>query len=161
MKIEKIKNDFNTYDIKLIDKEKELKIFFAQNYDLYMSASNGKRLNDTDDDFISIDVCKRDEELYSIFDLFYKSIILKNENAIEKLENRKNIVWTSDDGVREAEDSIIIFKYDDYYKLLFFRNNRYDPAINARRKSSRNIDIRFSTSGSRNKEFISCFLDLY
>ena len=161
MTIEKTINEFYTYNIKLIDQEKELLIYFAGNGDLYMSITNGERLEEYANDYRFVDITKEDEELYQIFDNLYNSIKTKSNgednNIISKNET---ISWISDEGKEEVEDSLNIFKYEDYYKLLFFRNNLHGE-YPVRRKNSRKIDIRFSTSGSRYKDFVSYFIRMY
>lgn len=160
MEITKIKNDFNTQNIKLKEDNTELTVFLSGNGDLYMSITNGERLEKMFNDYRWIDIRQEDEDIYNVFDNLYENIIEKNVIENNIVDEDGNIIWTSDNGIKEQEDNIIIFKYDDYYRLEFVRNNMHD-AYETKRKPSRRIEIRFAISGSRYKEYIGCFLNMY
>jgi hypothetical protein len=165
MKLIRTLNNFNYYDIKLVEekddeKDNHLLIYLSYNEDLYMSISNNERLDSDEDGYRWIDINKDDTDIYNIFDRLYNSVLEKSKLNKDILDEDNNIVWTSDEGRKEVEDSLIIFRYDDFYRLLFHRNNKHKEKC-SRRKSSRSIDIRFSTSGSRYKEFVSSFLTMY
>lgn len=161
MKIFKTVNAFNFCDIKLKEDEKELLISLSGNGDLYMSMTEGRRLSKTFNDYIMFDINKKDEDIYNVFNNLYYGIMEKNGiHKTDLVDKDNNITWVSDEGRLEDEDSLTIIKYNDNYRLLFLRNNdnnRYDT----RRKSSRKVDIRFSTSGSRYKDYTSFFMVLY
>lgn len=161
MKLHKAVNEFNFCDIKLIEEEKELLIYLAGNNDLYMSMTEGRRLSRLDDDTIVFDITKRDEEIYSVFDKLYNGIMDKSKiHETDIVDRYNNIEWISDEGREDEEDSLSIIKHNDYYRLLFIRNNQ-NNRFDTRRKSSRYIAIRFSTSGSRYKDYVGFFTTLY
>ena len=161
MKIVKVLNEFNNYDIKLSEEtsNRELSIMLIGNGDLYMSITNGYKLKENTDDQRWIRIKKQDTDIYNAFDNLYNSIKEKDadKNIIDK---NGNIIWVSDEGKEVIEDSMMIIKFRDYYSLIFYRNNKYDESCD-KRKRSRNIDIRFSASDSRYKEYVSCFMNLY
>lgn len=165
MKCIKTLNDYNTYDIKLIEEKEnapdnELSIQKSCNGDLYMSITNKVALDPLINEYRWIDIKKDDIDIYNIFDKLHNDILEKSELNKDILDEDNNIIWISDEGTKETEDRFIIFKYDDYYRLLFFRNNKHEEDC-YRRKNSRSIVIRFSASGSRYKEFISSFMTMY
>ena len=161
MKIFKTVNEFNFCDIKLKEDEKELLIYLAGNGDLYMSMTEGRRLSKMFDDYIMFDIKKTDEDIYKVFDSLFTGVMEKNKvHETDLIDEHNNIVWVSDEGRLEDEDSLSIIKHHDYYRLLFLRNNSHDR-YDTRRKSSRKVDIRFSNSGSRYKDYTSFFMVLY
>lgn len=155
MKIQKKLNDLNRYDITITNEGKELTVKYAGNDDLYMSVSNGERLKQDVAYMIAFYISKQEEALYAIFDKLY--------NAVQIIGNREltkdgKILWVSDDGLEDTEDKLLIARQDDYYRLLFCRSDKIDPT---KRKSSRNIVVRFSNSGSRYADTASLFIDMY
>ncbi len=156
MTIEKRLNGFNRYDIKLTNDSKELTIRYAGNDDLYLLAGNGQRLKQDEDFFIAFYFLKEDETLYPIIDKLYKNINIIGNRDLIKPDG--SIVWISDDGIEEFEDKLVLAKREEYYRLLFHRNNKMDPT---KRKSSRNIVVRISNSGNRYKDTANLFMDMY
>lgn len=161
MKIYKTVNEFNYCDIKLKEDEKELSIFLAGNGDLYMSMTEKRRLGKMFNDYIMFDIKKTDEDIYNVFDILYKSIMEKNEKyKTELIDKYNNIEWVSDEGRIDDEDSLTIIKHNNYYRLIFLRNNE-NNRHDTRRKNSREVVIRFSSSGSRYKDYVGYFMVLY
>ena len=78
MKILKTVNEFNYCDIKLKEDEKELLISLSGNGDLYMSMTEGRRLSKTFNDYVMLDINKKDEDIYNVFDNLYYGIMSKN-----------------------------------------------------------------------------------
>ena len=124
MKIIKTVNEFNYCDIKLKEDEKELLILLSNNGDLYMSMTEGRRLSKVFNDYVMFDISKKDEDIYSVFDNLYYGIMERNENyRTDLVDKDNNIIWVSDEGRLEDEDSLTIIKSNDHYRLLFLRNN--------------------------------------
>lgn len=162
MEFKKSKNSFGWYDIKLTDNEKELSIYYSPNFDLYMSATNGQRLKTDDDDYIYFDIYKKDYRIYQAIDNLYRNVYQKaKKEKIKLLDEDNNIIWVSDSGRLETEDSLLIYKYDECYRLLFFRNNNYDRKFGNKHKNARKIDIRFGNSGSRYKGYVAFFMNMH
>ena len=162
MKYIKTKNEHDTYDIELIDKDKKLSITLANDGDLYMSITNEKGLTSYANDYRFIDIEKyNNEEIYNAFDNLYNDIILKSETIENDIvDNYKSITWFSDGEEKDLEDALIIYKKEDYYRLIFFRNNINENNY-IKIKDSKSINIRFSTRESKNKEFLSSFINMY
>ncbi len=161
MDLIKKETEYNTYEIKITDEQNELLISMVPNGDLYMALSNGETLNEGFlNDYRWIDITKQNNEIYKAFDNLYYGLLNNRETNSSVFDEDDNIVWVSDDGIERLEDALIITQYEDYYHLLFVRNNEYDENY-CKRKSSKKIVIRFSGSGSRYKESISSFMALY
>ena len=174
MKIEKMKNSMDCYNFCLINGNKELKIIFLSNLDLYMIISNGEKISPDKCYDIDFDITKEDKEIFSIFDSIYNEIVscnifvdkklnyknLKDSNEYKHLvDNNLNIKWISDNGIDELEDSLTISRLEDKgYRLIFHRNNSH---LDCGFKSNINISIRFSNSGSRYRPFNIPFMKMY
>lgn len=162
MEFKKEKNNFGWYDVKLKDNNKELSIYYASNFDLYISATNGDRLKTDDDDYIYFDIYKQDQKIYDAFNTLYKSVYEKAQNDSTKiLDEENNIIWVSDGGRVETEDSLLIYKYPECYRVILFRNNNYDKKFGVKHKNSRKIDIRFGNRGTRYKGYVLFFMNMY
>ena len=159
MKITKVENDLVTY-IELKEDLNKLTIYPSNN-DLYMSITDGRRLEKYSDDFRFMDICKRDDDIYNAFNNLYNGIMLKSKGTNTNLIGEDNsIVWISDGEKEESEDILMIFKQEDFYRLLFVRNNNHKERLK-KRKSSQSIDIKFSTTDSRYKDFVGYFINVY
>lgn len=176
MEIQKVKNTEGSYDIWLKKDNKELKIMFAGNQDLYISLSNGDFIPQRQNTSMYFDITKENYEIFSAFDKLYNNII--NGNIFDKdmhskyrldylksydyhniVDKEKNINWISDDGPEELEDRITISKSDeDTYRLTFFRN---DKELDCGFKSNTSIFVRFRTSGSRYGFFYCPFMIMF
>ena len=174
MKIEKIPNWDNTYDIKLTKDGKTLTILFSRVLDLYMIMEDGKRIPSRTSKIIDFDVNTSDNEVYKIFDKLYNDVI--EGNIFERkakngfidsslicgynllVDENKNITWVSDDGMFEEEDRMQISKLYDSYCLTFIRN---DKPLDSGFKSPTGIYVRLRTSGSRYDYFYIPFMRMY
>ena len=174
MKIEKIPNWDNTYDIKLTKNGKTLTILFSRVLDLYMIMEDGKRIPSRTSKIIDFDVNTSDNEVYKIFDKLYNDVI--EGNIFERkakngfidsslicgynllVDENKNITWVSDDGMFEEEDRMQISKLYDSYCLTFIRN---DKPLDSGFKSPTGIYVRLRTSGSRYDYFYIPFMRMY
>lgn len=175
MRIDKIKNNMNTYDFYLKKDGKILKIVFSGNLDLYLMLENDKTIPDKENVILYFDITKENYEIFQLFDSLYKNIITGNIfNHIDKkinynykksyeysllVDNSLNINWISDDGPLELEDALRITKLnDDTYRLYFYRN---DKPLDCGFKSSINISVRIRNSGSRYNPFNCAFMKMY
>lgn len=176
MKIQKEKNTENCYDFRFREDNKELKIQFAGNLDLYLSMSNGDFIPEKEETNMYFYITKENYQLYSAFDELYDDIISRrpfgkdtkynydlsfsDEERYKMLvDNNKNITWISDEGPIATEDRITISKYDeDTYRLHFMRPDKKSPN---EYKSSTNIIVRISNSGSRYNPFNCAFMLMY
>jgi len=174
MKIEKIPNWDNTYDIKLTKDGKTLTILFSRVLDLYMIMEDGKRIPSRTSKIIDFDINTSDNEVYKIFDKLYNDVI--EGNIFERkakngfidsslicgynllVDENKNITWVSDDGMFEEEDRMQISKLYDSYCLTFIRN---DKPLDSGFKSPTGIYVRLRTSGSRYDYFYIPFMRMY
>jgi len=174
MKIEKIPNWDNTYDIKLTKDGKTLTILFSRVLDLYMIMEDGKRIPSRTSKIIDFDINTSDNEVYKIFDKLYNDVI--EGNIFERkakngfidsslicgynllVDENKNITWVSDDGMFEEEDRMQISKLYDSYCLTFIRN---DKLLDSGFKSPTGIYVRLRTSGSRYDYFYIPFMRMY
>ena len=155
--------DFSTgtYTTVLKDEEKKLKLYYADNGDLYMSITDGRRLDRKYGDYIFMDIREEDGTIYDILYNFHGRINDKNEhNPANLIDEEKNIVWYDDDRPLEEADKFMIQNYNEVIRLKFVRVS--DPTtFNFQRKNSRSINIRFCMRGSRYKEYAYEFAKLY
>ncbi len=172
MKIDRIKNSMGDfYDYSLMEGNKELLIFFARNYDLYMLLSTNKLLPPNENVTMDFDITKENFDLYHLFDQLYKKIVnskpLDEDSSIyyvgkgayeDLVDQDLNITWISDNGPEEIEDKVVISREEDSYKLTFIRN---DKPMDFGFKTNTGIAIRFRNSGSRYFPFNSAFMELY
>ena len=176
MKIKKIPNEREKcYDIELIDNNKNLKILFAGNLDLYMILSNNEIIPYGKNISLYFDITKEDYDIYSIFDSLYEDIIngrpfgsdslssdydyTRQEEYKKLVDSNLNINWISDDGPPEIEDMLKISKIDnDTYRLTFIRN---DKPMDFGFKHHMGISVRFRNSGSRYNPFNCLFMKMY
>lgn len=174
MEIKKVENNMNCFDIWVKEDNKELKIMYGRNLDLYMIMSNGRLIPDNENTKISIDITKENPQLYDNFDKLYNSIISGNVFEDKKgdfsyylesyeyqklVDENKNITWISDNGIAEYEDRFTISKHgDDAYRLTFFRN---DKTQEFGFKDHTGISVRISTSGSRYNHFYCPFMFMF
>ena len=161
MELTKTKTEYDTYDIRLSNEDSELQISVALNGDLYMSLSNGETLNKGYfNDYRWIDITKDDFSVYNAFNNLYNDILDSKDNT-DIVDEDDNIVWTSDDGIEDEEDTMVIMQYPDSYHLIFIRNNNCGEECSYKHKSSKKIVIRFCSSGSRYKKCVSSFMNMY
>ena len=186
MEIKREKNSEGCYDYRLIDGSRKLDILFAGNLDLYMALGNGRMIPDDANVFINFDITKENYEIYSLFDNLYNEIVdgkvfirdeadefleditgysygefdYKDTYAYKELVDKDgSIKWISDDGPREVEDSVHIFRLnDDVIRLSFYRN---DLPMDFGFKSSSRIIVRFRNSGSYYDPFNCVFMRMY
>ncbi len=172
MKIDRIKNSMGDfYDYSLMEGNKELLIFFARNYDLYMLLSTNKLLPPNENVTMDFDITKENFDLYHLFDQLYKKIVnskpLDEDSSIyyvgkgayeDLVDQDLNITWISDNGPEEIEDKVVISKEEDSYKLTFIRN---DKPMDFGFKTNTGISVRFRNSGSRYSPFNTAFMELY
>lgn len=176
MKITKRKNSMDSYDFELKKDNKVLNISFGGTLDLYMSLSDGRKLDDSKDTEISIDITKEDYEVFSCLNTLYMDTISGNilgeydkdsstidRNFLEQynllVDNNKNIRWISDDDEPETEDSMQLSHIDnDTYRLTFKRNAK---SKEVGFKSHLSINVRFRNSGSRYAPFNCIFMRFY
>ncbi len=174
MKIEKILNFDNTYDIKLTKDGKTLTILFSRVLDLHMVIEDGVIMPFRTSRTIDFDINTQDKEVYELFDKLYNDVI--NGNIFEKNKNsksidsslicsynllvdeNKNIIWVSDDGIFEDMDRMQISKINDAYRITFVRT---DKMSDLEFKSPKRIYIRLRTSGSRYDPFHIPFMRMY
>ncbi len=158
MELKKTKTEYDTYDIRLSNGDNNLELSISPNGDLYMALGNNEELNEGYfNDYRWIDIPKEDYLVYNAFNNLYNSV----KDNLDLIDEDDNIVWTSDDGIEDMEDTMIIMQFPEYYHLLFIRNNSYGVECSYKHKSSKKIVIRFCTSGSRHKESISSFMNMY
>lgn len=175
MKIEKVPNFENTYDIKLTKDGKTLTILFSRVLDLYMVLGDGDMIPFRTSKTINFDIDTNDKEVYELFDKLYSDIIngnvfgkkFKRKKAIDSslicsynllVDENKNIIWASDDGLLDEVDRMQITKMSDSYRLTFTRN---DKQSDFDFKSPTGIYIRLRTSGSRYDPFHIPFMRMY
>lgn len=176
MEIQKVKNSEKTYDLWLKNNNKELKIMFGGNLDLYLSLSNGDFISENKNTCIDFDITKENYQIYSAFDEMYNNIINgtpfgkktdydKMNSFIDRFEyhklvdKNKDIIWVSDDGPEEVEDRFKFSKIDeDTYRLFFYRNDK-EPEIGF--KSNTSIVVRVRNSGSRYGYFNCPFMIMF
>ena len=186
MEIKRVKNSEGCYDYQLIDGSRKLDILFAGNLDLYMTLGSGKMIPDNTNVFINFDITKENYEIYSLFDAMYNEIVegkvfirdeadefieditgykldefdYKDTYAYKELVDEKGTIrWISDDGPRDVEDSVHIFRLnDDVIRLTFYRN---DKPMDFGFKSCSKIVVRFRNSGSYYNPFNCVFMRMY
>ena len=179
MEIIKYMNYLNCYYYKFKKNNKILNIFYAGNLDLYMSLRD-ENINNYDNNLeLYFDITKENYQIYELFEQLYNYIIegnpfaeyLYDDNDIfdnidykkiyfykDLVNENKNIIWISDNGPRDAEDKLIIKKEEDYYRLIFVRN---DKPLDCGYKSPFGISIRFRNSGSYYAPYNCVFMNLY
>ena len=170
MEIRKIKNDMDSYDFYFREDNKELKIMFSGNLDLYLVMSNGDLLPNDSDSIIDFYITKEDYQVFNTFQLLYESIINGEvfENSFDNYSNTyeymelvdqdKNINWISDGGPIDIEDKLIISKIDDdSYRLRFMRIN--SDMLNFKNNTS--ISVRIRNSRSKYSPFNYPFMRMY
>ena len=173
MEIKKKLNFAGTYDIQLIKGRKKLTILWARVLDLYMVLEDGERIPFRKAKSIDFDISVEDKEIYQLFDKLYNDVIdgnifetkskkkpdritLYNYNLL--VDENKNIVWVSDDGLFDEVDRMQISKMNDTYRLTFMRTEKQtfgefkDPYA---------IYVRLRTSGSRYDPFYIPFIRMY
>lgn len=182
LKIKKVMNEYNIYDIKIINDEQEFNIVFGGNGDLYFFTN---KINFQDEhQVVNFEITKENYELYSLFDILYHKIINCDIYKIdeydldrctkEELEEKQiwydewnqelrdhppyNLIhdgvisWCHDEQRLEEANVLNIYKEEDRYRLEFILRNT---------EFSPFIDIRFRNSGSRYEPFNMPFMELY
>lgn len=156
--------DSNAFEIK--DKDKTFKIVYAPNLDLYIQLGDGSIITE-EDKTLTFEIAKDNWNIYNIFDNLYNDIIngnILNSNYKDSYQYRElvdkdfNITWISDDGLREAEDKMIISKDDDKIVFTFIRNSLRLPDGF---KNHHSISIRIRNSGSYYDPFNCAFMKMY
>ncbi len=179
MKIDRKKNSMGDfYDYCLMDNNKMLYIFFANNLDLYMLLCTDKLLPPNKNITLDFDITKEDYDIYRIFDRLHSAFVNSKENNADApffqksitteygepyevaplVDENLNINWISDNGPAVLEDRLVISKEEDSYKLAFIRN---DKPMDFGFKTNSGIGIRFRNSGSRYNPFNCVFMELY
>ena len=173
MEIQKVKNSERCYDIWIKKDNKQLKIMYCGNLDLYFSMSDGEMIPYKQSVSKYFDITKENYQIYSAFDTLYNNIIAgkpfgkdsDNTKYIDRfqyyklVDEDKNITWVSDDGPEDIEDKVTISKLDeDTYRLLF---NRNELDLSDGIKSSTSISVRFRNSGSRYSPFNCAFMLMF
>ena len=139
------------HEIKLKDNEKVLKINYAGNGDLYMSITEGRRLDKKYGDSIFIDIKEEDGAIYDATYNLYSRIMFKNKKDPRNIvDEDNNVVWLDDDRPENEADKFLIQNYGKVIRLKFVRICD-DKIFN--RKNSRSINIRFCMNESRYKEY--------
>ncbi len=170
MIIEKILNDYNNFDINLIDNNKVLSIYqtgddinISCKYEDYQKISN-----------ISFNIPNNNEELYFIFDKLYTDIINANifgeeinSNTIKSMEIEKSMSWYKS----LVNDNIITVLSDsyptDYPNILKIIKNNNEIILSFIKidgkipKPTYSIPINIRESGSRIYEFCIPFKTLF
>lgn len=138
-----------TYTVVLKEDVKELKLNYAGNGDLYMSMTEGRRLDKKYGDSIFLDIREEDGSIYdAVYNLYYRISDKHKNNPVDLMDEDNNIVWLDDDRPKDEADKFIIQNYGEVIRLKFVRvsnHNKFDFS----RKNSRSINIRFCMSGSR------------
>jgi hypothetical protein len=164
MQIKRIQNSMgNFYDYSLIDGDKELRIFFARNYDLFFILDNHTLLSNENIE-MDFNITKEDYDLYLIFDKAYNRFVTSKNNNLnysflhdfyQLVDEDNNINWISDEGPVDIEDKLVISKEEDSFRLRFIRSDKnYDY-------NNSGICIRVRNSGSRYNPFNCIFMELY
>ena len=174
MRVSKDKNYIKYYDITLREDNKELKIIYGCDLDLYLTLSDGRLIPENESTKKYFDITKENYQVYCAFDKLYKNIIKGNplgeetsyiyknyrySNEYSKLVNNNNIVWLSDEDIEEKADSLTITKKDeDTYRLLFTRSK--EPLAEGK-KSSFNISVKIGNISSRYNPFNNAFMNMF
>lgn len=150
-----------TYTIKLKEEEKELKMSFQGNDDLYMSMTENRRLDRKMGDSIFMDIRVEDGTIYDLAYILYSRIKDKNkQHPSDIMDEDDNVVWLDDDRHELEADKFMVQNYGEVIRFKFVRVS--DPTtFNFKRKNSRSIDIRFCMNGSRYNEFAQEFKKFY
>ena len=153
----------NFYDYSLIDGDKELRIFFARNYDLFFILDNHTLLSNENIE-MDFNITKEDYDLYLIFDKAYNRFVTSKNNNLnysflhdfyQLVDEDNNINWISDEGPVDIEDKLVISKEEDSFRLRFIRSDKNFDYNNS------GISIRVRNSGSRYNPFNVIFMELY
>lgn len=152
-----LRNEINNIILK--DEQKLLKMYYAGNGDLYMSMSDGKRLDREYGGSIFMDIREEDGNIYDATYNLYSRIMDRNKiNPRNIIDEDNNVVWLDDDRQENEADKFMIQNYGDIIRLKFVRigdNKLFN------RKNSRCITIRFSMDGSRYHEYANEFATFY
>lgn len=146
-----INSNYESHIITLKDGYKTLKMNYAGNGDLYMSMTEGRRLDNRYGDSIFLDIQQEDGSIFDIFYNLYGRIMdkhKKNPRNLVDIEN--NIVWLDDDKKDNEADKFMIQNYGEVIRIKFIRISEEKSFS---RKNSRSINIRFCMSGSRYSEY--------
>ena len=148
--------------------QKQLRILFSGNGDLYFCLHNPSKhyIKKDEEDFFEID--KEYPELYKSFDDLYNKVFgnADSDEAISSfrnvhttcLLNGNDILWHSDDYPIKCGDSMTIKKEENTYKLIF---KRYKDDLEKGPDRSEDLMIRISNSGSRYYPYNNYFMELY
>lgn len=165
LKINKIKEDNNTYRIEIIFEDKILVMYYGNNLDLYwyIKKNSGFSFDDINKTE-SFTITKDDYYLYSLFNKLYESIkankvlfkdeeLFKNNNTYvyNKIFKQDHLEWISDESLDEKSNILNIIPIEDGYKLEF--TQKYNEEFF--------YSIRFSNDGSRYAPFNINFMQLY
>lgn len=146
-----INSNYESHAIILKDGYKALKMNYAGNGDLYMSMTEGRKLDNRYGDSIFIDIQQEDGSIFDAFYNLYGRIIDKNKkNPRNLVDIENNIVWLDDDRPDNEADKFMIQNYGELIRLKFIRISEDKMFV---RKNSRSINIRFCMNGSRYSEY--------
>ena len=165
MRVRRVYNGIGTYDFYLNKDEKTLGIFFTPEFDIYMTLTNGK---DIEEESIYFDITKEDLDIYTIFANTYRDIVegnvfMQGDNfnspQYQKLVDQdRNIHWVSDDEDIDIADKLKISKIGDIYRLRFIRNIKtMDTDI----KDPSEMSVKISNKTSRYSPFNFIFMRIY
>lgn len=187
MLVKKVTNEYNSYDIILIDGNKQLKIYFMGNLDLYWSIYDYDK--DIDDKVLEFMITKDNYRIYELFDILFNRVKncevsrfdyteMRFCNNIEELKERiERIKWFNDSIRRQEEyNPNKLFKnnmiewhcddasYEDAHVLKIMKNNEDSYLIRIQLNEKEQFNrhsIRFRNDRSGHNPFNVLFMDMF
>ena len=162
MKIEKISNDYGSFDINMFDYDKVLLIYqVGQDITVSCFKENYEKISNID-----FDISKDDSELFSVFNNLYEGIIQKNLEFLNKgysisygnivEDNRIKIL--SDAYPLTCPNTLEISRTDDNIHLHF---DKADGKKYGQIKLPYDVPIHIRMSGSKIGDFSILFKNLF
>lgn len=161
MKINKYENEYDSYDIEIINNDKVLKIFRqGESITIDINKENYSKISN-----INFDINEEDGYLYMIFDKLYTNIMYSNVRYSSSSEDLYNLVHDE-----IVNDNKVIINSDSYPLVcpntleiskndnnIFLNFNKVDGLKYNQFKMPHDIPIHIRMSGSRIREFSILF----